>query len=144
MTNVRKIEVREATFEVDDKTINAIVIPIAAQDIQLVLTDEIGEAIAVAYISEDGKIRWKFNEPVGKFKEVIESKLREAFLKHTETVKQPVLKCYRKIAIRYGSLITFDEEGNLIGFPLLADGTVSLSEKFYIDFIDGLEDLLQQ
>ena len=144
MAKVRKIEVREATFDIDGETVSAVVVPIAAPAIQVVIGDELGEIMSVAYIDSDGEITWKFNEPKGEFKKAIERKLKETFLENTEKIEQPVLKCYRKVAVRTGSLITFDEEGKLIGFPILADGTVSLKEKFEVEITDGLEDLLQQ
>jgi hypothetical protein len=35
----------------------------AAYDLQLVITDDIGEIQSVCYVTSNGKIYWKFNKP---------------------------------------------------------------------------------
>lgn len=56
----------------------AIVIPIAAPDVQVVICDRIGEVMAVAYISTNDVV-WKFNNPNDDIRQKVENELIRLF-----------------------------------------------------------------
>jgi len=65
-------------IEVQGTTIRVIIIPIAASGVQFVLTNQINEVMSVGFADFEGKITWKFGEPV-KFKKDIEKELLKLF-----------------------------------------------------------------
>jgi len=51
--------------------------PFAAHEIQLVITDDIGEIQSVCYVLSNDTIYWKFNRPANDVREQIEKKILE-------------------------------------------------------------------
>ena len=47
---------------------------------------------------------------------------------------KPIIELYQEAYVRDGNLMGRDENGELIAYPILADGKVSIEEKYYVDF----------
>lgn len=73
------MECREKKIYVDGYWITAIPIPAAITDMQVILTNDIGEVMSVLFITSDDKVIWKFGKPAKDWAEKVENALIRKF-----------------------------------------------------------------